>query len=584
MKDTKTLTFSFDFLNVLNQDEDISIVELYLCHLGKNRNNCDIDLECIEASKSSFFNKPIIFRLNNKIFPNFSTDVVEHAENPEEMQMAGQVPESSPIEYIEVDDKTYVKVVGILHKAYVPTLMKILERKDGNNKVSIEIIVEDSFNKDDGVLKINKFKLRGIALLGEDVPEGIEGSHMQITKFSKDRCNKVYMNFSKKNNNYVIPSDIKNNIYNNLLKIKDEKCFNFANDIVKNSFMKKEELLDIKNFMKDNELGYSSLDGDKLMEYMNSIDFSQEDYGIGKKIKIDKSKDSMSDASWGKIDKTELRKKVLDAENYKTLVKDVYMTVEEGWENSPSSKLKYPVMEIKNDVAVYNRNGLSSALGYAEAENDEDVISKVEDIYKKTDLDKEEEKKMEKENIKKNKIDEENEGIEKIRDDADAQEDDEKEKERARVEKLNKKKKKVKKNKIEDGDDGEEELEDDVDSDKDYWEKKYAQDFKKMEEKLNALEREKDVKEMKDVLAEYATCLSEETFKEFAGKTEEKEMTKEKFSCDLFSCIAKNKKEETEKSVEAKFSFADFALPVRNNQRDNGMSLENLAQKYKGKL
>ena len=33
-------------------------------------------------------------------------------------------------------------------------------------------------------------------------------------------------------------------------------------------------------------------------------------------------------------------------------------------------------MEIKNGKAVYNRYGLASALGYAKAEKDEEVISK----------------------------------------------------------------------------------------------------------------------------------------------------------------------------------------------------------------
>lgn len=69
------------------------------------------------------------------------------------------------------------------------------------------------------------------------------------------------------------------------------------------------------------------------------------------------------------------------------MVKDVYMDVEEGWEDAPSEKLKYPVMELKDDTFVYNRGGLSSALGYAKTEGNKDVVNKVESIYKKLDLD-----------------------------------------------------------------------------------------------------------------------------------------------------------------------------------------------------
>ena len=106
-----------------------------------------------------------------------------------------------------------------------------------------------------------------------------------------------------------------------------------------------------------------------------------------KTYKIDKSKDAMSDTPWGDVDKTDLRNKIMSAKNKSTLVKAVYMLVEDGWEEAPSEHLKYPVMELKGDTFVYNRYGLSAALSYAEKENEESVISKVKSIYKKLGLD-----------------------------------------------------------------------------------------------------------------------------------------------------------------------------------------------------
>lgn len=113
-----------------------------------------------------------------------------------------------------------------------------------------------------------------------------------------------------------------------------------------------------------------------------------------KTYKIDKSKDAMSDTPWQDVDKTELRNKIMEAKNKTTLVKSVYLLVEDGWEDAPSEKLKYPVMEIKGDKIVYNRNALTSALGYAKKENEESVVSKVEAIYKKLGLGKEDDAKM----------------------------------------------------------------------------------------------------------------------------------------------------------------------------------------------
>lgn len=108
---------------------------------------------------------------------------------------------------------------------------------------------------------------------------------------------------------------------------------------------------------------------------------------MAKTYKIDKSKEAMSDKAWGEVDKTAMRDKIMEADNKATLVKAVYMLVENGWEEAPSKHLKYPVMELKGDTFVYNRDGLASALGYAKKENETTVVNKIEKIYKKLDLD-----------------------------------------------------------------------------------------------------------------------------------------------------------------------------------------------------
>ena len=107
---------------------------------------------------------------------------------------------------------------------------------------------------------------------------------------------------------------------------------------------------------------------------------------MAKSLKIDKSKDSLSDKPWGEVDKIAMRDKIMEASNKKTLVKSVYMLVEDGWEDAPSEHLKYPVMELKGDTFVYNRDGLASALGYAKKEEETAVVSKIEKIYKKLGL------------------------------------------------------------------------------------------------------------------------------------------------------------------------------------------------------
>lgn len=117
-----------------------------------------------------------------------------------------------------------------------------------------------------------------------------------------------------------------------------------------------------------------------------------------KKLKVDKSKDALSETAWSDVDKSALRDKIMAASNRATLVKSAYMLVESGWEDAPSEHLKYPVMEIKGDTLVYNRYGLASALAYAKQEGESAVVKKIEKIYKSLGLESDgKEKKMAKE-------------------------------------------------------------------------------------------------------------------------------------------------------------------------------------------
>lgn len=127
----------------------------------------------------------------------------------------------------------------------------------------------------------------------------------------------------------------------------------------------------------------------KCSNLENFMDQRKNKMSEEKKYKIDKSKEALSDKPWGEVDKTKLRNDIMGASNKNTLVKDVYMLVEDGWEDAPSEHLKYPVMELKGDTFVYNRDGLSSALGYAKKENVFSVVSKVEKIQRKLGLFKE---------------------------------------------------------------------------------------------------------------------------------------------------------------------------------------------------
>lgn len=107
---------------------------------------------------------------------------------------------------------------------------------------------------------------------------------------------------------------------------------------------------------------------------------------MAEKISYKINKTELKDIDWGKVDKADLRDKVMEAKNRATLVKAVYALIEEGWEDAPSEHLKYPLMAEIDGTFYYVREALSSALAYAKQHNEQDVIDKVEGLYKKFNL------------------------------------------------------------------------------------------------------------------------------------------------------------------------------------------------------
>lgn len=713
MDEKINLQFSLeeDNFKLIENDGYCSIAEIDFLHLGTNRNKCNISQECVEKSLQTFYNKPLLCILNNSE-PSLAMDFKEHARSLGEKNKfiaLGTIPESSQFRYVERDNgKTYLNAKVVIWKNYFPVIMNILKNRKGNVKVSIELAVIDGKQDDvTGILDIKEFRLLSCVLLGENVLEGIEGSHLEILRFSYDndeikKANEYYLNFSYKNSVYEIPNEIKSIVEDELNSYKKigKGCTNqelaFANTIINDKYINRTQLdkitkifSTIKNSKKNKKLTYNILGGENMLNWITDIEngkvggilmnslsnnelqdqiwkcldkykyhdgewegrkyyveeiysdekiaiirdnetakyykikytiednivhlnmddkkevhrsyeeinrnekefkaivFSKSEYGIGESIKVEKSKESISDKPWGEVNKSELRKAVLSAKNYKELVKDVYMLVEEGWEDAPSTKLKYPVMEIVDGKAVYNRNALSSALGYAEKEDETSVISKVKSLYKKLDIDnndkggEKEMAKIDEENKIENKLDKDNKDIEKIKDDAEAQEDDVKEEEKKNAkecensvcknsdeeeaedkeeaeEKEEEKKEEID-NKMDEGNEG---LEDDVDADKDYWKKK----ANALEEKCSAMEKElcsfrraEEERKMSEEIDKFAHCMSDEEVSELRNSIKEMSLDtmKEKINSKLADFALKMKaKEEEEKKEEKEVKYS----------------------------
>lgn len=112
---------------------------------------------------------------------------------------------------------------------------------------------------------------------------------------------------------------------------------------------------------------------------------------------INTSKEAVYEGEW---DGNKAKQDLVKEKNYKTLAPKVCLRLEPGWEDREVTKLGYPVMGLYDGEWRYSAKALASAQGYAEKENETEVLKKIKAIKKKLGLensDGKEETKMSKE-------------------------------------------------------------------------------------------------------------------------------------------------------------------------------------------
>lgn len=174
-------------------------LEIYaISDIDPNRNNSHFVLDGMERAIPTMKNKPILGYFHNGDFEahegkmeyDFEIDKqfwnTENGERP-----LGIIRESDPVEIVEKDGLYWVKIRCALWTAYAYKQIKRL-LKDRNKKVSVEITVDRSVIREDGVEDILDFTLNGITILGshrnKPVIEGIPGAHLSILEKMADEA------------------------------------------------------------------------------------------------------------------------------------------------------------------------------------------------------------------------------------------------------------------------------------------------------------------------------------------------------------------------------------------------------------
>lgn len=171
-------------------------VKIVVMHEGENRNGSAFSMQSIEFARESLKNVPILgYILRSEDGEaldfdehNMSVRLVEGKDGYElkefyEEQIIGVIPETNDYHYEMIDGVNHVCCTGYIFKSYSNGGAELIEDCDSKG-VSMEISVEEG-NFINKVYHINKYQYQAVTILGDHVPQGMNGT-CNIKKFSFD--------------------------------------------------------------------------------------------------------------------------------------------------------------------------------------------------------------------------------------------------------------------------------------------------------------------------------------------------------------------------------------------------------------
>ena len=189
-----------------DSDDGFLHVKFKVNHIGKNRNGSSISEESQLDALPTLHYRPVLAAYTT--LPDGTLDFTYHAM---EFNDDGSIkyieqpvgtfvnPDSYKLEYDKENDKTYVMADAVIYSDYCAPACEIIERKNGT-KVSCELCISElSYDANEKVLNLDKFRYNGVTCLGTDpdtfdpVQEGMEGARLDIADFSEEN-NSVFVN------------------------------------------------------------------------------------------------------------------------------------------------------------------------------------------------------------------------------------------------------------------------------------------------------------------------------------------------------------------------------------------------------
>lgn len=319
------LNFGIDYMKVLEEDEYILIAEMYVVSVGANRHNTFIGESAINNALPTLANKPMCCIWDGYDFKEHSRSISEDKQR----DCIGVIPQTNMGEIIEYKDKRFLKVRIAFWKYYYPEMIKKIAQNSiegKETKLSMEIMVEKSFKRDDGLIEIAKFKFMGVSLIGETYRPAIADSRIDVIKFSTEEYETLVSDTNKRLNVYSVPREIKENVSKALeMKQSNSKLKDIALEISESdimTFAKIEWILNKINSLRkeDNILFYGGKEMKELAENIVNGDiknYSKKGDFVMEETKIDATDTKVDCAETPAIDE------MVDNEETKTNAEEV---------------------------------------------------------------------------------------------------------------------------------------------------------------------------------------------------------------------------------------------------------------------
>lgn len=224
------MNFSIDHYTVLEDNPFMSLLRAFIVCDGSNPNQTFFTKEVIERAKPTLFNIPIFAILDE------SGDFKEHVQTESDdknKNAIGMIPESCNCSFEEYEGRTYLVANICIWKAYFPVESAILKSKDKFSKISMEILVTNSHERDNDELEIDDFIFTSIFLLGDKYGTGIPNAHMEMIRYSSKEYEALIKETNKQLQLFSIPQEVKDNAKQALeLPQTNPQLIQFAKDIL----------------------------------------------------------------------------------------------------------------------------------------------------------------------------------------------------------------------------------------------------------------------------------------------------------------------------------------------------------------